>query len=241
MKKQLVASLVAMLAGVAAPAFAAPLTVYSNNFDGAAVLGGGVSASFDAAGGGTQGTLAPYNATYGNIFRNSSTGMTELLLSNLPGHDSVDVSLLLAFLDSWDSRDGGCCSPDNVDLYIDGALVRSFTYNNALGTIKDIGGGALVAEYVQFDVNQIYSDTLVDLAGDPALNLAHSGSSLRIGLQASGGGWQGGSDEAWGIDNLVVTVNATTPPPVGQVPEPGLLGLMGLGLAGLALGRRHIG
>lgn len=241
MKKQIVASLVAVLGGVAVPAFAAPLTVYSNDFDSAPVVGGGASASFDAAGGGTQATIAPYSATYGSIFRNSSTGLTELELTNLPSHDSVDVSFMLAFLDSWDSRDGGCCSPDNVDLYLDGTLIHSFTYNNTLGSIKDIGGGTLLAEYVQFDTNLGWSDTIVDLATDPALNFAHAGSSLRVGLQASGGGWQGGSDEAWGIDNLVVTVNATTPPQVGQVPEPGQLGLAGLALAALALGRRRIG
>lgn len=217
--------LAAIVATMALPAHA--LTVYSNDFDSAATVGSGVSAVFAPGAGAVVPSIAPYFATYGNFLRsNSNSVATELTLSSLPGHTAVDVDFVVALLDSWDSRDGGCCSPDNLDLYIDGTKVASYTYNNALGTIKDIGGGTLVAEYVQFDGNVFYSDTVADMAGDPGLVFAHTGSTLKVGFVASGAGWQGGTDEAWGVDNLHVEVLG--------VPEPSTYALMVGGLAGLA-------
>lgn len=209
--------------------------VYSNDFDAAAATSLGASSSFTANGGGLRGTVAPYTS-YGNYFRNSSTGMSTLTLSNLPTHSGLSLSYLLGFIDSWDSRNGGCCSPDNVDFYIDGVKVASYTYNNALGSITDFGGGTLVAQYVQFDTNAFYSDTIVDMSTDPLLSFSHSASSITFGWQASGGGWQGAEDEAWGIDNLSVNLRGVV---TSQVPEPATLALALAGLAGAAAARRR--
>jgi hypothetical protein len=203
---------------IAAFVFAIPAqatsTVYYNDFTAAPTLGGGTSATFTSAGGATVSTLAPYSGTYGSIFRNNTTGLTELLLSNLPTHTAVDISFIMAFLDSWDSTNGSP-SPDYLELYLDGALKAQYTSNNASGTVQFYGGGVVLHSGVQFDTNAFFSDTVVNMSPDSSLSYAHSASTLKIGFKAAGSGWQGGSDEAWAIDNLKVEVEE-----VVGIPEP---------------------
>ena len=206
-------------------------TYYSNDFDTPEYAGPGISATL--TGGSIIGPLAPYDSIYGNFLRNdSNTVATELTLTSLPIHTGVDVNFIAAFLDSWDSYDGDCCTPDGLDLYIDGTLVAGYTYNNALGSIKDIDGGALLYEYVQYDGNFFHSDTVVDMSVDPALSFPHSGSTLTVSFIASGVGWQGSTDEAYGIDNLSVDLSGVI------IPEPASCVLLGLSLVGLMVRRR---
>lgn len=225
-------SLVASLVGASAHA----ATVYSNDFDAASATSLGVTATLDAGGAAAGSTINGYAATYGQILRNRSGGMTTLTLSNLPTHTGLRLSYVLALLDSWDSRDGGCCSPDNVDFYVDGSKVASYTYNQALGTVKDIGGGTLIGEYVQFDDNQFYSDVVADMSSDALLSFAHTASSITFGWQSSGAGFQYGTDESWALDNLVVDLRGVQD---GTVPEPGSLALVALAVAGLGAARRR--
>lgn len=208
-------------------------TVYSNDFDNPAVASGGVTDSL--TGGEDKPSVAPYNVTYGNFRRSNSNSVPiELTLTNLPPHSEVDLNFLMAFLDSWDSYDGACCTPDRLDLYVDQNLLATYTYNQALGTIKDIDGGSLLLEYVQFDANQFHSDVLVDMSGDPALKIPHSSSSLVIDWIASGDGWQGGDDEAFGIDSISIDVEG--------VPEPSsLLLALASGIGAFSIRSRRFG
>lgn len=206
--------------------------VYFNDFDNTPTVASGVSASFSAGAGSIVPTSATYSA-YGNLLSsNSNTIKTELTLSNLPTHTMVDVSFLMAFLDSWDSTNGSP-APDYFELYIDGNVLDRYTYNNASGNVTYVGGGTVVAQYVQFDQHNFYSDTVVDMSTAPALSFAHTSSTLTIGFVAGGSGWQGSTDEEWGIDNLRVSV---TP-----VPEPSTYAMMlaGLGMLGAVARRRR--
>ncbi len=207
--------------------------VYYNDFDGGLLVAPGVTAT--QTGGVTVPTIAPYNATYGNIARaDDNTAGIELVFSNLPAHTGVNLDFALALLDSWDSTDGGNFAPDLLELFIDGAPFAAYTYNNALGTIKDIDGGSLLYEYVQFDTNIFYNDTVVDLATDPGLIFPHTASTLSLKWIASGTGWQGGSDEAYAIDKVWVELTGVA------IPEPATWLLVALGAAGFAL-RRNVG
>ena len=80
-------------------------------------------------------------------------------------------------------------------------------------------------------------DTLVDMSTAPALTFAHSGSTLTLGIQARSVGWQGGGDEAWGIDKLNITFDGRFGQ--GAIPEPATWAMMiaGFGLMGAALRR----
>lgn len=208
--------------------------LYANDFDSAATVGTGITAT-----GISSGVLEVANAGFGdwsgNYLANRSTGnpatMSSITFSGLASHTSVDINFLVGFLESWDSRNGSV-DPDNLDIYVDGILVASLTSNNASGTIEDYDGGTELFDGVELNANFGWTDTLVDMSTSGALNLAHTASTLTLGFQASGAGWQGGSDEAWGIDDIEITYDATA-----SVPEPATLALLGLGLAGVGLSR----
>lgn len=234
--------LLTALAGLALSGHAAAVTLYANDFDGGVVVDGGVGVAGFTNGGLDTATAGVWNADgwSGSVFRNASTGnpalLSELTLSNLAPHSAVEIDFLLGLLESWDSSDGGCCAPDWLDIYIDGSLVGSLTTNNALGTVEDYDGGTELYEGVQINTaSYYYSDALIDMSTAGFLSFAHTGSTLTLGLQARGAGWQGGSDESWGIDSLQISYDGQR----SEVPVPGTLPLLGIGLAGLGLARRR--
>lgn len=229
---------------------AAPLQVYSNNFDGTETFGGGATGGLflitTTAGVQNFSTLAnpgnPGNTFSGNLLRNDDTNLpttpTVIHLSNLPAHDSVSLSFLLAIIDSWDSSNGAP-SPDIFNVVVDGNYVLTATFANQSGTITDTVGTSLtnLMDLWSGPSGPHFNDRAYDVTGDARLtSIAHTASTLTVELFASGSGWQGGTDESWGIDNLAVTINATATVPV---PEPMPLAALGLGLAGIWLMRRR--
>lgn len=211
--------------------FANATVLYSNDFDGNTSVDAGVTAV-----GFTNGTLEatiPFGNWSGNYFDNRSTGnpalMSTLTLTGLAAHTTVDINLLLGFLESWDSSPG-----DLLDFYIDGALVASLTSNNAGGAVEHYAGGTELLDDAQINTNFFFDDTLVDMSTAGFLNIAHNTPTLTLGIQASGNHWQGGSDEGWGIDAVVIDYDRQSVP----VPAPESLTLFGFALLGIAVSRK---
>ena len=253
-------SKMALTGGLAAVAMAGSAhagLLYSNDFDGSELRGAGVSGGFFGLG--NEGAVAgfwnaagwagTYGGSRGGLVDGAVADFTGLSLTGLAPHTHIKAGFILGFLDSWDSTDGDPrFAPDRLEIFIDGAKVADLTYNNAGGTAKTTGGGVLlsdgmgrVSEYVRVNNDtQTYPDTLVDMSTAPFLSFAHTGSSLNLLFRAAGAGWQGGDDEGYGLDNVVLTYDGVRAPP-GGVPEPTSWALMiaGFGLAGTALRRRR--
>lgn len=226
-------SLVA-LASLAAAGSAHAAVVASFNFEGLPVIAPGVLVS-DAPGGAVV-TGAQSLPGFGNFFlRNSSNpppgAYTNVILSNLPSHNQVTIDLDIAFLDSWDGRDGSA-APDNLELLVDGVVIATLTSNQQTGSFADYAGGLFVAQGRFFADGSDYEDVVIDMTGAPLFTFAHTASTLQVGLRAAGAGFQYGADESFGIDNLVFSIDTV------DVPAPAGVLLFGLGLIGLAARRR---
>jgi len=230
------------------PAGAAPLQVYFNNFDVPPTSGGGATGVLSGITNEENvqsyaGLGVPGNMFGGEMLRNTTVPPlpTILTLSGLPAHDSIDIAFLLAIIDSWDSTNGSN-APDFFNVSLDGVSLMQRTYNNTSGSVNnatgtDIGGGCQGRGF-----NNGFCDQAFDTSTEGALNVAHSGSTATISFFASGAGWQGGSDESWGIDNVSIFINTVTNGlPGPSVPEPGTIALLAVGLVGLAAARRRIG
>ena len=219
----------ALLAGAAA-AHAAPVTLFSDDFDGNQTTAAGVTAAWSGVTTtGSGGALAGFSGNF--LWNSTNQQASTLTLGGLSGYSSINVAFRLAFVDSWDSTNGSP-APDYFTLSIDGNGLLQLTCNNASGSVCDNGPGTNASGFAN-----VFNSFWNDLSRDVSVGQALSGASASINFAAAGAGWQAGADESWAIDNVVVTGEArgTT----GNVPEPGALSLVGLALAGLALSRRR--
>jgi hypothetical protein len=206
------------------PVWAIPVEVYYTDFDS------GLPSEFSGAGTitGVQGYDSfPGSNFSGYFLRNNSQGnpaaSTILTLTGLPPHTSVDISFLLAIIDSWDGSQP-CCAPDYFNVEIDSLNIFSETFSN--GKAQSYPGTPLTSG-THLGFNSSYTDSAYEMF---FTNIPHTSSTLRISWYASGGGWQGGGDESWAIENLRVVVDTTTAP----IPEPSTILLFSSGLVGLA-------
>jgi hypothetical protein len=188
------------------------LTVFEANFDsGTPTEFSGITTTEGVQGYAGLGTGS--NVFGGDFLRNSNLleAKTTLTLTGLPPHNSISLGFLLAMIDSWDGT--GCFPTDDIfNVTMDGAPIFSETFVN-----HDICGaqsyvppaGVELARKVDlgFNTGVAWFDSAYDMGLDPAFqNIPHTPSTLTIEWFTSGGGWQGGSDESWAIDNVVVLV-----------------------------------
>jgi hypothetical protein len=137
---------------------------------------------------------------------------TTLTLTGLPAHEHVRISFLLAIIDSWD---GKCpYGPDRFIVKVDGQVVFSQIFANGHPDVLSCNNG------------QHYFPPSGSLARNQSLgfsgyldsaynmqfvhqfrNIPHNSSTLTIEWSAGGPSWEGGPNESWAIDNVVVWVN----------------------------------
>ena len=159
--------------------------------------------------------------------------------NNLGAHDSLDIDLLVAQMESLDPvRDG-----DTFDIYLDGVqLLRVGLGFGASGSFFDpVVSNYLTNNGTPDDEQKVLNTNIWTRSGgfaDHAYDfgqlevlqgIAHTSSSATITI--IGRSNQGWSNEAYGIDNLSLTVHSV-PAPAGAL-------LLLLGLVCLPLSRRR--
>ena len=167
---------------------------------------------------GYEGLGTGSNVFGGDFLRNTSgknfgggppPAKTTLTLTGLPAHSSVSLRFLLAIIDSWD---GNSCfaGPDIFNVKVDGLLIFSEVFENSdCGTQTYVPpAGVELVRKVQLGFNPgntHHRDAAYNMGLEPAFNdIPHTSSTLTIEWFSSGSGWQGGTDESWGIDNVEV-------------------------------------
>lgn len=218
-----------LMLGSVSLANAASITLYENNFDSVATTYSGVSAVLGGITDTTSGgSLVGFS---GNFLWNTSNGIsTTLQLSGLPNHSSISVSYRFAFVDSWDSITGSP-APDYFNMTIDGSNLLKITCNNASGALCNNESETNSSAFAN-----VFNNGWYELSRDVSVTDAHSASELNIAFFASGSGWQGGGDESWALDKVLVT--AEMPTTNNDVPEPATIALLSAGLLGFGRVRR---
>ena len=149
----------------------------------------------------------------GNFLRYTATDLvdTQLVLTDLPPHDSLTIGFLLAVIDSWDGT-------EVLEVSVDGATLFSHTFDLATtdtsSYVAPTDGLLFSGADLGFTGGTFHDhDRAYDLSVEPAfIAIPHTADSVTItwGVSATVGGgapsWQGGADESWAIDTLTVEV-----------------------------------
>jgi len=161
-----------------------------------------------------------------NFLRNLSTGNpafppTVLNLSGLQCHTSVDVIFYFAQIDSWDGT-ATSVAPDDFNVVVDQNGVYMETFDSF--DESDQTGPTVPPAQLSWGTNlgfAGFNDGAYDLSNESGLlNIPHSSVSIEILWFASGGGWQGGTDESWAIDNVEIILNGIDDPSCVITPPP---------------------
>jgi hypothetical protein len=144
---------------------------------------------------------------FGDYFLWSDGPHITLTLTDLPTHDSLDVNFLFAVINTWDgnSQAGGTVSPDYFNVAVDGVVIFRETFDFRLLSDQSYvpPPGGLLA----FRPNT-YEAAAYNMGVDSVFDgIVHTDSTLTVEWWADGGGWQGGQDESFAVDNVEITLN----------------------------------
>ncbi len=155
--------------------------------------------------------------------KNDAQSASLLSLSGLAAHTEVTLSFSLAM---WDSIDLGS---DFFIVNADGDAVVSETFGNYFPASGSEGPGTALTPTTNgsfTDPQYGYNLGFRDSARAVSVTFGHTASSLVLSFQFPLS--QTAPDESFGLDNILVSTNASA------VPLPASLPLFGLGVAGLA-------
>lgn len=214
---KLALALVALLGTTAAQA----VTVYTQNFE--AGIGPGWS------GAGTVQSSAGLSAFgFDNLHLKVDNGTASVLtLTGLAAHTQVTLSFDLALWDSVDLGDRFIINANGTDLYNSTDFGNYFPADN----ISHGPGVHFTPVFTAFSTPDLGYSSYRDAAQHVSFTFNHSSPTLMVSFRYPD--TQGAPDEAFGLDNFVITTNA--------VPEPAASGLMLMGLlaVGAACRRRR--
>lgn len=216
-------------------------TLFSTDFET-----GSAPAEISGAGSVIGSGSFPAGVGLGNfVYQNAAVGdpaaSTDITLTGIGTHTTTDISFTFLAIDSWDGTTGGCCQPDVLNLYVDGnnifqASFRNFAVTGQLDASSAAGGVVFNISPVIADGNDYIGSGFNDSVWSISLsNIAHTSSTMVVSFFASGSGWQGGTDESIGLDNINVSADVADAP----TPEPATALLLIPALAGLAAIRRR--
>ncbi len=195
----------------------AQLTIFTTDFDD------GVVPEFSGPGflddiQGFAGTGPVGNTFTGQFLRNTTVGPSvpsTLTLVDLPVHTHVDLSFLLAILESWDG--GGNvpgAAPDLFGVRVDGVTVFQHSFDTTGVSPQSYNAPVDVVIFELINVGNFghgFPESAYALGLESAFqSIEHTSSTLVVEWFAEGAGWQGGNDESWAIDNVAVTLTGTT-------------------------------
>jgi hypothetical protein len=166
----------------------------------------------------------PAGNQFGGSFLRSPTGNTvTLVLSNLPPHNVLSLSLLFAAIDSLDGT-GTFPSGDFFTVTLDANVVFRESFANATDTqIQSYvpPPGAQLARRVDLGFSGpggFYTDSAYNFDLDPRFhNLPHTNSVAVLTFIIEGEGIQDLNDESWAMDNLGVSVSQLSQPVITQI------------------------
>lgn len=216
-------------------AHAAPLNVFSTDFDGSTLVTEITPGSALLTGVQGYAGLGPVGNQFGGNFLRSETGnVVTLQLNGLPSHSSLNLAFLFAAIDSLDGT-GTFPEGDYFNVVVDGVTIFDESFANA--TPSQIQSyvppaGVELARHVDLGFSGpggFYTDSAYNLGADPIFsNIAHSASTATIQFFIQGVGIQSLDDESWAMDNLNVSVNSVPVPTAAWLFGSGLMGLLGV-------------
>jgi hypothetical protein len=214
---------------------AAPVLVFSTDFEGAlpSEISPGTATLTGVQGFAGLGTAG--NQFGGNFLRSATGNTITLSLINLPAHDTISLAFLFAAIDSLDGT-GSFPAGDFFKIVFDGNTLFSESFANASpGQIQSYvpPAGVELARHADLGFSGpggFYTDSAYNFGADPTFaNFAHTASSATIQFFIFGEGNQDITDESWAMDNLSVSVTTRGV----SVPEPASFLLLSVGVAGL--------